>query len=65
LGDKPLISEVVLSQSLSYPVFKPKPSTHYMHDPISIVPHIGPKVFTDKQMLQIKYNYYISNVSKV
>jgi hypothetical protein len=24
----------------------------------------NPKVFTDNQMLQIKYNYYISNVSK-
>jgi hypothetical protein len=35
-----------------------------MHDPGSIVPHIRPKVFTDNQMSQIKYNYYISNVSK-
>jgi hypothetical protein len=25
---------------LSYPVFMPKPSTHHMHDPGSIVPHI-------------------------
>jgi hypothetical protein len=24
----------------------------------------GPKVLTDNQMSQIKYNYYISNVSK-
>jgi hypothetical protein len=24
----------------------------------------GPKVFPDKQMSRIKYNYYISNVSK-
>jgi hypothetical protein len=24
----------------------------------------GPKVFTDNQMSQIKYNYYISNISK-
>jgi hypothetical protein len=24
----------------------------------------GPKVFADKQMSRIKYNYYISNVSK-
>jgi hypothetical protein len=24
----------------------------------------GPKVFTDNQMSRIKYNYYISNVSK-
>jgi hypothetical protein len=35
-----------------------------MHDPGSIVPHIEPKVFTDNQMSQIKYNYYINNVSK-
>jgi hypothetical protein len=32
---------------LSYPVFTPKPSTHRMHDPGSIVPHIQPKGFTD------------------
>jgi hypothetical protein len=36
----------------------PKQSTHHMHDPGSIVPHIWPKVFTDSQMSQIKYNYY-------
>jgi hypothetical protein len=41
-----------------------KPSTHGMHDPGSIVPHIWPKVFTDNQMSRIKYNYYINNVSK-
>jgi hypothetical protein len=35
-----------------------------MHDLGTIVPHIQPKVFTDNQMPQIKYNYYISNVSK-
>jgi hypothetical protein len=35
-----------------------------MHDPGSIVHTYGPKVFTDNQMSQIKYNYYISNVSK-
>jgi hypothetical protein len=28
---------------LSYPVFMPKPSTHRMHDPESIVSHIWPK----------------------
>jgi hypothetical protein len=49
---------------LSNLVFMPKPSTHHMHDPGSVVPHIRPKVFTDNQMSQIKYNYYISNVSK-
>jgi hypothetical protein len=42
----------------------PKPSTYRMHDPGSIVPHIRPKVFTYNQMSRIKYNYYISNVSK-
>jgi hypothetical protein len=53
-----------LSWLLSYPVFMPKPCTHHMHDPVSIVPHIWPKEFTDNQMSWIKYNYYISNVSK-
>jgi hypothetical protein len=46
------------------PDFMPIPSTHRMHDTRSIVPHIWPKVFTDNPMLQIKYNYYINNVSK-
>jgi hypothetical protein len=49
---------------LPYPVLIPKPSTHRMHDPGSIVPHIRPKVFTDNQMSRIKYNYYINSVSK-
>jgi hypothetical protein len=35
-----------------------------MHDPRSIVPYIRPKVFTDNQMSQIKYNYYMNDVSK-
>jgi hypothetical protein len=47
-----------------YPFFMPKPSTHRMHDPGSIVPHIRPKVFTDNQMSRIKCYYYISSVSK-
>jgi hypothetical protein len=42
----------------------PKPSTHRMHDPGSIIPHIRPKVFTYNQMSRIKYNYYINDVSK-
>jgi hypothetical protein len=46
------------------PVFMPKPSTHLMHDPRSIVRHIQPKVFTDNQMSRIRYNYYMNNVSK-
>jgi hypothetical protein len=50
---------------LPYPVFNPKPSTHHMYDPGSIVLHIRPKVFTDNQMPQIKYNYYyINSISK-
>jgi hypothetical protein len=49
---------------VSYLVFMPKPSTHHMHDPGSIVPHIRPKVFTGNQMSRIKYNYYINSVSK-
>jgi hypothetical protein len=50
---------------LSYPVFTPKPSTHRMHDPGSIVPYIRPKVFTYIQMPRKKYDYYyINSVSK-
>jgi hypothetical protein len=52
-------------KALSYPIFMTKPSTHRMHDPGSIVPHIRPKVFTDNQMSRIKYNYYyINSISK-
>jgi hypothetical protein len=35
-----------------------------MYNTASIVSHIRSKVFTDNQMSQIKYNYYINNVSK-
>jgi hypothetical protein len=49
---------------VSCPVFMPKSSTHHMHDPELIILHIQPKVFTDNQISRIKYNYYISNVSK-
>jgi hypothetical protein len=57
--------DMALVPLLSYPVLMPKPSTHHMHDPGSIVPHIWLKVFTDNQMSQIKYNYYyINGVSK-
>jgi hypothetical protein len=36
-----------------------------MHDPVSNVPHIWPKVFIDNPMSRIKYNnYYINNISK-
>jgi hypothetical protein len=57
-------SVTALVPLLSYLVFMPKLSTHRMHDPGSIVPHIPPKVFTDNQISRIKYKYYISNVSK-
>jgi hypothetical protein len=57
--------DMALVPLLSYPVFMPKPSTHRMHDPGSIVPHIRPKVFIDNQISQIKYNYYyIKSASK-
>jgi hypothetical protein len=48
----------VMDQLFQNQVPMPKQSTHHMHDPGSIVPHIWPKVFTDSQMSQIKYNYY-------
>jgi hypothetical protein len=41
-----------------------KPSTHRMHDPGSVIPHIWLKVITDNEMSQVKYNYYTNNVSK-
>jgi hypothetical protein len=51
LASKPLGQFVSgLASKLSYPVFMPKLSTHRMHDPGSIVPHIRPKVLTDNQM---------------
>jgi hypothetical protein len=56
--------DTALVPLLSYPVFMSKPSTHRMHDPGSIVPHLWPKVFKDNKMSPIKYNYYINEVSK-
>jgi hypothetical protein len=41
---------VLPNVGVSYPVFMPKRSTHRMHDPGSIVPHIWPKVLIDNQM---------------
>jgi hypothetical protein len=56
---------VEAKHAVSYQVFRPKPSTHRMHDPGSIVPHTQPKVSTDNQNVTcIKYNYYINNVFK-
>jgi hypothetical protein len=40
----------VVFDLVSYPIFTSKSSTHRMHDPGSIVPHIWPKVFTDSQI---------------
>jgi hypothetical protein len=56
--------DTALISLLSYPIFMSKPSTHHMHDPESIVPHIRSKVFIDNQTSRLKYNYYISNVPK-
>jgi hypothetical protein len=42
-----------INDLLSYPIFMPKPSTHRMHDPGSIVPHMWSKVFTENQMSQV------------
>jgi hypothetical protein len=62
VGSHPLLVVPVSGQPrgaavLSYPISVPIPSTHRMHDPGSIVPHIRSEVFTDHQMSQIKYNY--------
>jgi hypothetical protein len=55
----------LLGACMSYPIFTPKPSTHRMHDPGSIVPHIRPKGFTYNQLPRIKYDYYyINSVTK-
>jgi hypothetical protein len=57
--------DMAMVSLFSYPDFIPKPSTHRMHDPGSIIPYIRPKVFTDNQMSRIKYAYYyINSVSK-
>jgi hypothetical protein len=51
-----------IDASMSYPILQAKSSTHrmYAHDKLF---HIyGPKVFTDNQMSQINYIYYINNV---
>jgi hypothetical protein len=56
--------DTALVPLLSYLVFMPKPSTHCMYAHDQLFHTYGQKVFTDNQMSQIKYNYYISNVSK-
>jgi hypothetical protein len=50
--------------SLPSPVFMPKPSTHRMSAQDHLFHTHGPKVFTLSKMSQIKYIYYINNVSK-
>jgi hypothetical protein len=49
---------------ISYPVFMPKPSTHRMCAQDHLFHTHRPQVFTDNQMSQIKYIYYINNISK-
>jgi hypothetical protein len=49
---------------LSYLVFMPKPSTHRMYAQDQLFHTYGQKVLIDNQMSQIKYIYYIDNVSK-
>jgi hypothetical protein len=49
---------------MSYPVCMSKSSTHRMHDPGLIIPHIRPNMFIDNQKSRIKCNYYINKVSK-
>jgi hypothetical protein len=49
--ENPRVTRIVVNDDkMSYPVFMPKPSTHHMHDPGSLVPHIRPKVLIDNQM---------------
>jgi hypothetical protein len=50
--------------SLPYLVFMPKPSTHRMSAQDHLFHTHRPKVFTLSKMSQIKYIYYINNVSK-
>jgi hypothetical protein len=42
----------------------PKPSTPRMYAQDQLFHTYGQTVLTDNQMSQIKYNYYIDNVSK-
>jgi hypothetical protein len=49
-----IIREPACRSCVSYPVFMQKLSTHRMHDPGSIVPHIRPKVHTDNQMSEYR-----------
>jgi hypothetical protein len=46
------------------PDFASKPSTHRMCAQYHLFHTHGHKVFTDNQMSQIKYIYYINSVSK-
>jgi hypothetical protein len=49
---------------LSYPILWTKSSTHCMCAQGHLFHTHGHKVFIDSQMSQIKYHYYINNVSK-
>jgi hypothetical protein len=54
----------VTSQYMSYPILQAKPSTHRMYAQDQLFHIYGLKVFIDNQMSQIKYIYYINNISK-
>jgi hypothetical protein len=56
--------DMALVPLLSYPVFMLKPSTHRMYAQDQLFHTYGQKVLIDNQMSQIKYIYYIDNVSK-
>jgi hypothetical protein len=52
------------ASNLSYPIFMPKLSSHRVYAQDQLFHTYGQKFLTDNQMSQIKYNYYIDNVSK-
>jgi hypothetical protein len=49
---------------MSYPVFMPNQVLNICMTQDQLFHTYNPKVFKDNQMSQIKYNYYIYNVSK-
>jgi hypothetical protein len=52
--DRPIAQQGIHTRGYVVPDFMPKPGTHRMHDPGSIVPHIRPKVLTDNQSHEYK-----------
>jgi hypothetical protein len=53
--------DTALVPLLSYPILQAKLSTHRMCAKDYLFHKHEHKVFTDSQMSQIKYNYYINN----